>query len=231
MNKNDFPLYREIIVTKDGSHSFYVPSLDETYHSSFGAAQEANHIFIKDALAWRAQEQEELNILEIGFGTGLNALLSMKYAQENYLSLYYFGIEKYPITEAEFQILNYVVDSPILQARFQKLHHTEWGSWNRISDCFTLFKLHSDFRKMNLELDFFDVVYFDAFGPDVQPDLWTEAIFSLIFNSMRAKGVMTSYSVKGKVRRAMEAVGFNVAKIPGPLGKREITRAIKPVNY
>jgi tRNA U34 5-methylaminomethyl-2-thiouridine-forming methyltransferase MnmC len=227
MNNTDNPFYRKMILTKDGSHSLYVPGLDESYHSTNGAIQEAAHIFIKDALNWRAINKRALNILEIGFGTGLNALLSLQYAQANKLQVSYFGVEKYPITEKESLLINYANHDASLKKEFMHLHQVEWGKWNQINKYFSLFKQQVDFRSMELESNYFDVVYFDAFGPDVQPDLWTDKVFELIYNSMRRGGVMTTYSVKGIVRRAMKSVGFEVEKIPGPIGKREITRAVK----
>jgi len=227
MNKIDKHFDRQIIFTKDGSHSLYVPDLEESYHSNFGAVQEAEHIFIKDALSFSVKKKKSLNILEIGFGTGLNAWLSLKYATRNRLELNYFGVEKYPLSIAEAQLLNYADKDLELGANFMKLHQADWGKWVKLNEYFHLFKLHSDFREMSLDAEFFDVVYFDAFGPDVQPELWKADVFKSTFAAMKPGGVLTTYSVKGNVRRAMKEVGFAVKKIPGPIGKREITRAIK----
>ncbi len=214
---------REIIKTKDGSHTIFIPGLDETYHSSFGAIQEAKHIFIREALAFRAREKRALNVLELGFGTGLNTFLSLLFAQEQNLEINYVGVEKYPLEESEVKALNYFENT----ALFLKLHQVPWDNKQSITDYFRLQKLQCDFRNMELEKEYFDVVYFDAFGPEVQPHLWTEDIFRKIYNAMSRGGVLTTYSVKGTVRRAMKTVGFEVKKIPGPPGKREISRAVK----
>ena len=225
----DKALSRKIILTQDGSHSIYVPQLQETYHSTHGARQEAEHIFIKEALSIAAQQKQSLNVLEIGFGTGLNAYLSMQYALKHSLRINYYGIEKYPVSKEEIGLLNYHQDIVENKSYFQKLHQSQWGSSELIAGEFYLEKMQVDFREMKLANQYFDVVYFDAFGPDVQPELWSAAIFQMIHQSMKSGGIMTTYSVKGDVRRAMKSVGFEVSKIPGPPGKREITRAIKIV--
>ena len=217
------PARRNIIPTQDGSPTIYVPELDESYHSGFGAVQEALHIFIQAALAYQARTEKQLNILEIGFGTGLNALLTLEYAREHGLQVKYYGVEKYPVSLDEAGQLDYTKN----REQFLALHQATWNSWNTIFSGFDLFKLQSDFREMELPLDYFDVVYFDAFGPDVQEHLWTAEVFALIYKAMKRGGVLTTYSVKGKVRRAMKEVGFEVEKIPGPPGKREISRARK----
>ena len=218
---------RRLIQTDDGSHSFFVPELNENYHSTHGARQEAEHIFIKDALKYAAQSRKDLRVLEIGFGTGLNAYLSLVYAQQNDLHIYYQGIEKYPVLEQEYTLLNYASGDELFYKYFLKLHQVGWGRDQKINDSFLLRKDQTDFREMQLPNDFFDVVYFDAFGPEVQADLWAVDIFRNIFQAMKSGGVLTTYSVKGSVRRAMKTVGFRVEKIAGPLGKREISRAIK----
>jgi len=220
-------LKREIIRTNDGSHSLFVPSLNENYHSTHGAKQEAEHIIIKDALSYKAEQKQVLNVLEIGFGTGLNALLTLQYALEHDIEVHYIGVEKYPVLESEYKQLNYAGSDKKLQELFGKLHSLLWEQEFAVSKPFHLKKIQSDFREMKLPTNHFDVVYFDAFGPDIQPELWTAAIFKNIYKSMKDGGVLTTYSVKGDVRRAMKSVGFEVKKIPGPPGKREITRAIK----
>ena len=219
--------FRKIIQTEDGSHTLFVPELDENYHSTHGAIQEAEHIFIKEALAFAVKDKNSLNVLEIGFGTGLNSFLSLLFAQQNNLELFYHGLEKYPVVEEEYSVLNYAFDEKDNQADFMNIHQAEWGRSTEIVKGFSLKKERVDFREMQLPSNYFDVVYFDAFGPDVQPDLWTEKVFQLIYDSMKVGAVMTTYSVKGVVRRAMKSVGFEVEKIPGPPGKREISRAIK----
>ncbi|MCK5856557.1 MAG: tRNA (5-methylaminomethyl-2-thiouridine)(34)-methyltransferase MnmD [Bacteroidales bacterium] len=230
MNIVNKTLARELIITDDGSHSICVPELDESYHSSHGAIQEARHIYIKDALVFSAKHGSNLNVLEIGFGTGLNTFLSYQYALENGLRIHYHGVEKYPLLESEYSQLNYSGDENSQHELFLKLHQSDWEREEKINDFFTLYKEQKDIRLLQLPDNFYDVVYFDAFGPDVQPDLWSEKVFRKIFHSMKEGAVMTTYSVKGQVRRVMKTVGFSVEKIPGPSGKREITRAVKTVN-
>jgi len=220
-------LKREIVQTEDGSHTLFVPELNENYHSIHGARQEAEHIFIKEALQFASQLKTHLNVLEIGFGTGLNAYLTLLFAQKHDIHIRYFGIEKYPIQEKEYSLLNYAENDGQFYSDFLQLHQAAWENEARIHDSFLLKKEQADFRKMQLPVDFFDVVYFDAFGPDVQADLWSEEVFRIIYQSMKSGGVLTTYSVKGVVRRAMKSVGFKVEKIPGPPGKREMSRAIK----
>lgn len=220
--------YRKIIETGDGSHSIYVPQLDENYHSSHGAVQEAMHIFIKEALSVKSSELESLDVLELGFGTGLNAFLSYQFAKMNKKPVRYLGIEKYPLIEREYSMLNYSsYNEKDSSVDFLDLHTSPWEHNVELDEYYSLLKRKVDFRQMLLPVDKFDVVYFDAFGPEIQPELWSESVFKLIYNSMKNGGVMTTYSVKGSVRRTMKSVGFDVKKIPGPPGKREITRAVK----
>ena len=227
MVSSDSTYLRKIIETDDGSHTLFVPELNEHYHSSHGALQEAEHIFIKDALDFSLKGKKSLNVLEIGFGTGLNALLTMHYAQLKGLRVHYHALEKYPVKAKEYSVLNYASQMRLDETSFLDLHHANWENDVEISNGFTLRKVQVDFREMQLPAHYFDVVYFDAFGPDVQPELWSEQVFRMIYNSMKEGGVMTTYSVKGVIRRAMKSVGFDVEKIPGPVGKREISRAIK----
>jgi len=214
---------REIRITDDGSSTLYVPKLGEHYHSHFGAIQESKHIFIESALSQISDKS--INILEFGFGTGLNALLSCNYAVENNKSINYLGVEKYPLNQTEYSILNF--DNKQGNKCLQSLHKIEWESEELINQNFDLTKVKSDFRNICLKPDVYDVVFFDAFAPDVQPHLWSKEIFEKVFLAMKKGGIMTTYTVKGVVRRTMKEVGFRVEKIPGPPGKREITRAWK----
>ena len=218
---------RNIIITEDGSSSIYVETLDQSYHSIHGALAESQHIFIKDCLEYFNPDRE-VNILEIGFGTGLNALLSLAYARKNNIRVNYFTVEKYPLTGEEYLMLNYAsFTENISQSDFEKLHLAQWGQKIPVFENFVLTKALCDIRKMELEEDHFEVVYFDAFSPDKQPELWTEEVFRGINKSMKKGGILTSYSVKGNIKRALKASGFSIEKIPGPKGKREILRAQK----
>ncbi len=213
--------YRELVITEDGSASIYVPALKEHYHSHFGAKQESQHIFINSALAQLSKES--ITILEYGFGTGLNALMTYDYAKANNKTIHYYGLEKYPLEKKEYSALNYDANSTV----FIALHQLEWEFEAKIDTHFYLKKIQIDFRKFPIRPLFFDIVYFDAFAPDIQPHLWTITLFENIYASMKPGGIFITYTVKGIVRRLLKKVGFKVEKIAGPPGKREITRAWK----
>ena len=219
-------LKREIIITSDGSTTIHLPEWNEHYHSKHGAIQEAYHVFIKHGL--ETVSKNELSILEIGFGTGLNAFITFLEAQKRGLKIQYTGVEAYPVPEEEVTQLNYV---PELKAKafseiFQKIHATEWEEECLIAPSFTLEKQQLFFHEIEQE-NKFDLIYFDAFGARVQPELWTEDIFTIMYKALKEKGRLVTYSAKGSVRRAMQAVGFEVERLPGPPGKREMLRALK----
>jgi tRNA U34 5-methylaminomethyl-2-thiouridine-forming methyltransferase MnmC len=216
---------RSLRLTEDGSHTLYVEKLDETYHSIHGALQESMHVFIEQGLHTLAKP--ELRILEIGFGTGLNALLTMQFAEKNNLTIYYHSVEKYPLTTAEYAKLNFetLIDG-IPKGTLHQIHDAEWETSVLLTDRFTLFKEKSDFRSMTLPANF-DLVYFDAFSPDKQPELWSSSVFSCIQRSTRQGALLLTYSSKGMVRRTLISCGFKVEKLPGPPGKREMIRAIR----
>ena len=224
---------REIIRTGDGSATIYLPEWNEHYHSKHGALQEAQHVFIQSGLNHYLEIKfpERLSILEIGFGTGLNALISYFEAQRNNLILDYTGVEAYPVAEEELGSLEYEGLFEEIDAAevFEKMHKTPWGKKTEISPLFYLQKEQMFFKDIKAE-DMFDLIFFDAFGPRVQPELWTEEIFMRMYRSMRQDGVLVTYSAKGSVRRAMQAVGFFVERLPGPPGKREMLRATKKGN-
>ncbi|MEQ6123133.1 tRNA (5-methylaminomethyl-2-thiouridine)(34)-methyltransferase MnmD [Pseudotenacibaculum sp. MALMAid0570] len=220
---------REIIITSDGSTTIHLPEWNEHYHSKHGAIQEAYHVFIKHGL--ETVSKNELSILEIGFGTGLNAFITFLEAQKRGLKIQYTGVEAYPVPEEEVTQLNYV---PELKAKafseiFQKIHATEWEEECVIAPSFTLEKKQLFFHEIEQE-NKFDLIYFDAFGARVQPELWTEDIFILMYKALKEKGRLVTYSAKGSVRRAMQAVGFEVERLPGPPGKREMLRALKHLH-
>lgn len=217
---------RRIITTSDGSKTIQIEDWDEQYHSKHGAIQEAYHVFIKHGLS--LFKDRELSIMEIGFGTGLNTFITYLESNKNRLSVNYIGVEKYPIKEAEWSQLDYI---EALQAEesasiFNKIHAMPWEEKNVISSNFNLVKRQQDFMQINDE-NAFDLIYFDAFGARVQPELWTETIFKIMYNALKVDGVLVTYSAKGSVRRAMQAVGFRVERLPGPPGKREMLRAMK----
>jgi tRNA U34 5-methylaminomethyl-2-thiouridine-forming methyltransferase MnmC len=223
-------LKREIIKTADGSATIYLPEWNEHYHSKHGALQEAQHVFIESGLRHYLEKKnpERLNILEIGFGTGLNALISYYEAQKGEVILDYTGVEAFPVSAEELESLDYarLFSEEDASQVFEKLHQCPWGRKTEISPLFCLQKQQMFFKDINAE-DYFDLIFFDAFGPRVQPELWSEEIFMRMYRSLRQDGVLVTYSAKGSVRRAMQAVGFLVERLPGPPGKREMLRATK----
>lgn len=221
---------REIIKTADGSATIFLPEWNEHYHSKHGALQEARHVFIKTGLHHYLEKKspESLSILEIGFGTGLNALITYFEAEDKGVKINYTGVEAYPVSSEEITALDYAESIAEKGASdvFKKLHETEWGKKEAISSFFQLQKEKMFFRDIRAE-NAYDLIFFDAFGPRVQPDLWTEKVFSLMYRALNNGGVLVTYSAKGSVRRAMQAVGFLVERLPGPPGKREMLRATR----
>ena len=220
---------RSIITTADGSKTIQIEDWNEHYHSVHGALQEAKHVYIEMGLHEfinRNPEQKQLSILEVGFGTGLNAMLTATDISASKTMITYHGIEAYPVSNEELKALEYDTLVPSSSQIFDKLHSTSWGVEHKILTHFTLVKRQEFFSDLE-DLNTFDIVYFDAFGPRVQPELWTVTIFELIFRAMRAQGILVTYSAKGSVRRALQEVGFSVERLSGPPGKREMLRATK----
>lgn len=214
---------REIIITSDGSTTIHLPDWNEQYHSKHGAIQEAYHVFIKHGL--QACSAKPISILEIGFGTGLNCFIT--YLEAN-CTVNYVGVEAYPVASEEIGKLNYVAELKAEEkiAVFKKIHEVSWEQKHSITKDFSLTKRQQFFKDIT-DREAFDLIYFDAFGARVQPELWTEEIFEKMYTALRTNGVLVTYSAKGSVRRAMEAVGFTVERLPGPPGKREMLRATK----
>ncbi|MDV7187698.1 tRNA (5-methylaminomethyl-2-thiouridine)(34)-methyltransferase MnmD [Lutibacter sp. TH_r2] len=217
---------REIIITSDGSSTIHLPDWNEQYHSKHGAIQEAKHVFIKSGLD--EIKLKNISILEIGFGTGLNAFITFLEIQNNSRKIKYTGVEAFPVSVEEVKKLNYVSELNAInfQKEFDLMHASKWEEKILISENFTLQKQQKKFEEIN-DKNTFDLIYFDAFGARVQPELWTEAIFELMFRAIKKNGILVTYSAKGSVRRAMQKVGFIVERLPGPPGKREMLRAIK----
>ncbi|NQV77576.1 MAG: tRNA (5-methylaminomethyl-2-thiouridine)(34)-methyltransferase MnmD [Lutibacter sp.] len=217
---------REIIITEDGSSTIHLPEWDEHYHSIHGAIQEAKHVFIKSGLSLFSDR--EVAILEIGFGTGLNSFITFLEASKLNLTIDYVGVEAYPITLEEIKKLNYISELEAIEFSevFSKMHQQKWAIKNELSDTFSLTKRTQFFNEIK-DKDIFNLIYFDAFGAQVQPELWTEEIFKLMYSALKKEGVLVTYSAKGSVRRAMQLVGFTVERLAGPPGKREMLRATK----
>jgi tRNA U34 5-methylaminomethyl-2-thiouridine-forming methyltransferase MnmC len=218
----------ELIITGDGSHTLYVPRLNEHYHSKFGAIRESGHIFIEAGLKKIFPGQTFIKILEVGFGTGLNALLSLVEAEKSGKTIHYTSIESFPLNADITEQLNYPeLIGTSTASLFKMMHEVVWNREMQITDHFILNKVLIGLEEIELKPNCFDLVFFDAFGPEVQPELWTEEIFRKIFLSVKEGGILVTYSAKGSVRRALKNSGFSVEKMPGPAGKREITRAVK----
>lgn len=221
---------REIVKTADGSSTIFIPEWKEHYHSIHGAIQEAQHVFIKMGLhkVMEGRDLQQISILEIGFGTGLNALVTWKATLESAILIDYTGVEAYPVSSEEIQKLNYAEELGGKSASqiFEKIHRIPWEEKAEITENFSLTKQQKFFQEIS-DIGSYDLIYFDAFGARVQPDLWTEEIFILMYKALKPEGILVTYAAKGSVRRAMLQVGFQVEKLPGPPGKREMLRAAK----
>jgi len=220
-------LKREIIQTKDGSTTIHLPDWDESYHSKHGAIQEAYHVFIKNGLLLFGQKP--ICVLEIGFGTGLNAFITYLEAKKNNQLIEYVGVEGYPVTNDEALQMNYPdqIDSSE-QNIFNKMHECDWEQKNQVVKNFTLTKRKQFFQDIKEE-NAFDLIYFDAFGFRVQPELWSEAVFASMFKALKTDGVLVTYACRTSIKKAMLSAGFSVEKLPGAPGKREMLRAIKAI--
>tara|TARA_R100000306_G_scaffold11683_2_gene13763 strand:+ start:4283 stop:4954 length:672 start_codon:yes stop_codon:yes gene_type:complete len=219
---------RTFLKTGDGSITIHLPDWDEQYHSKHGAITEARHVFIKTGLHYFCGKHttNSLSILEIGFGTGLNTFLTLLEAKEKNLQINYTGVEAYPIDVKELGELNYAKLLNVSEDEFQKLHSAEWETKTSIVPNFQLLKRKQFFSEIE-DKKAFHLIYFDAFGARVQPELWTLEIFKKMYDALKVDGVLVTYSAKGSVRRNMESVGFTVERLPGPPGKREMLRATK----
>lgn len=225
---------REIITTGDGSKTIQISEWDEQYHSKHGAIQEARHVFLGMGLQHYVSKMpttQPIAILEMGFGTGLNALLTLFEAQALNTEIDYTGIEAYPVSEEEVAAMDY--SSQLSQTNalhyYNQMHTLSWGEQHPITTDYRLTKRQERFENIT-DIGLYDLVYFDAFGARVQPELWDEAIFEKMYIALRENGVLVTYAAKGSVRRAMQAVGFVVERLPGPPGKREMLRATKTCN-
>lgn len=224
-------MQRQPIITKDGSHTISIPEMNVTYHSHHGAIQESMHVFIEAGLKYVSANLQEpwINIFEMGFGTGLNALLSLIEAERCQLKIHYTAVELFPLQEKEINLLNYCeqLDRQNLKPVFHQLHQCEWGKDIFITPFFTLHKIRMDLINLSAYQPV-NLIYYDAFAPAAQPELWTKEVFEKLISLLVPGGVLVTYCSKGDVRRAMQAVGFSIEKIPGPKGKREMVRAALP---
>lgn len=220
-------MQKEFMITEDGSHTIYLPEMDEHYHSVHGAIQESVHIYIQQGLLQTTKN--EVSILEIGFGTGLNAYLTYCYAKQMKIKVNYFSLEKYPLTETDYSRLNYPgVIFPEHSSVFELIHRAEWDIFTEICTGFRLQKIHADL--LNFQFNStpqFDLVYYDAFAPGKQPEMWSDEILQKVAASVKIDGIIVTYCAKGTVRRSLMSSGFEMERLPGPVGKKEILRGKK----
>lgn len=215
--------------TADGSHTLFVPELKEHYHSTNGSLQESKQVFIENGLNHVPNCLKEINLLEIGFGTGLNALLTVLESKKQRRKINYVAVEPEPVDMEIIKTLNFpeIIGGTEASGYFRKLHDAGWVYPSFLSDYFIISKIQAKLEDITLRDQQFHLVYFDAFGPDVQPELWTEQIFDQLYKCMKPDGVLVTYSCKGIVKRALKSAGFSIEKLPGPAGKREVLRAVK----
>ncbi|WP_395077397.1 tRNA (5-methylaminomethyl-2-thiouridine)(34)-methyltransferase MnmD [Flavobacterium sp.] len=219
---------REIITTLDGSTTIHLPDWNESYHSKHGAIQEAYHVFIKNGLS--LFEDKSISVLEIGFGTGLNAFITFLEANKNKLFINYTAIEAYPVSIEEALMMNYLkeLDSQSFENIFEQMHSSNWNEKLALNEHFNFTKQKLFFQDIDNQNEF-DLIYFDAFGYRVQPELWSTAIFQKMYNALKYKGILVTYAARGVVKRSMQEVGFSVKKMAGPPGKREMMVAFKNI--
>ncbi len=219
MSKNEL----ELIITEDGSHTLIHKELNETYHSSFGAIQEAYHVFIKSGFDL-VKSKNEISILEIGFGTGLNAYITYLESLKSGQIVNYYGLEKFPVKKSIWNNLNYPIQLKSNPQDFSHIHECNWNGEIKIDQDFYLTKIQEDLENFSFSKKV-DLIYFDAFGPNIQPHMWTKSVFEKMYHCLNPNGILVTYSCKGDVKRAMLKSGFKIEKIPGPPGKREMLRA------
>lgn len=216
-----------VIVTADGSHSLLNAELDETYHSRHGARQESDYVFIEQGLRFwlERNQQNQLTILEIGLGTALNAWLTFRLPEAQSRQIRYFAIEKYPLPDAVWQQLNYAGTD---RALFEKIHTLLWNSWQPVTTTAALFKCECALQELKMPDLKFDLIYYDAFAPNKQPDMWAFDMLEKTVQNLRQGGVFVTYCAKGQLKRDLKNLGLEVTSLPGPPGKREMVRAVKP---
>lgn len=228
----------ELVVTDDGSHSIRFATIDEGYHSTHGAIKEAMHVYILPNMAQHIGSLNTINVFEMGFGTGLNAFLSYLYAKANNCQVHYTAVEAYPVPKDIYTRLNYAelcineIQTLYPEADFDncindfvKLHTAEWNSATRITPQFTLTKHHCSIQDINLPKNLYHSIYYDAFAPQFQPELWSKDIFDKLCLASAPQVILTTYCCKGDVKRSLKASGYSIEKLPGPKGKREMLRA------
>ncbi len=219
---------RKIIVTNDNSKSLFVPSLNETYHSTNGALQEARHIFVNNGLSY-FDSQKSISVFEMGFGTGLNALVTLQFSNEKKIKINFSCIEKYPLPVNLIEELDHPTTAQLTEfsEEYYHLHHSDWNELIEINPNFQFTKQKTDLVDFKSEISDIDIVFFDAFAPQIQPELWTKESLKKMYDLLRVGGILVTYCAQGEFKRVLKSLGFLVEGLPGPIGKREITRAVK----
>ena len=217
----------KLVITNDGSHSIFNAEMNECYHSKHGAIVEAEYVFIKNGLL--AENKKQFNVLEIGFGTGLNALLTAQKARQKNISVNYHAIELYPVPEKNYSQLNFTELIGERKSKLLQIHECEWEKEHVINNFFNLTKNEIALEKYTSNTKF-DIIYFDAFSPEKQPELWTAEIFQNMYDLLNEDGFLVTYCAKGVVKRTMKVVGFEIIVLDGPPGKRQMTRANKSIS-
>ena len=218
---------REVILTADGSKTIYIPEMEENYHSTNGALQEAMHVFIQNGIR-TFNPKGEITVFEMGFGTGLNALLTLVESVNSDRNINYIGIEAYPVELELIKEINYetLVDEQFTES-FSMMHSFPWEQTHTIHPNFTFQKIHlkiQDYQPINSSID---IIFFDAFGPKVQNEVWTIDVLKKMHDMLKPDGILVTYCAMGQMKRDLKSLGFKVEGLPGPPGKREMTRAVK----
>ena len=222
----------KVIETRDGSSSLLIPEMNETYHSTHGAITESEYVFLKmgvDHFIENHPNQNEIRILEIGFGTGLNAWLTALAAEELKVKFKFTSIEKFPLDSNLIDQLNYKYKKETAESRkiFENIHRADWGKECSIRDWFDLTKEQTDIADFNPANESFDLIYFDAFAPSKQPEMWSQNVLTKMYDLLKNRGVFVTYCAQGQFKRDLKAVGFETEELKGPPGKKEMTRGTK----
>lgn len=219
----------QLITTDDGSSTLLNLALHETYHSKHGAIQESTHVFIKNGLQFFAEQNHtSVSVFEVGFGTGLNAMLSLAFSEQNKINVDYTSLEPFPIEWEVAMSLNYAAQlNDNNHQCFPRLHQSPWGEKVKISEYFSLCKEKIRLQDFNFPPDQYDVIFFDAFAPSKQPDMWVLPMMKKIVSAVKTGGMVVTYCAKGQVKRDLKSLRMTVESLPGPPGKREMIRAMK----
>lgn len=218
----------KIITTEDGSHSLLREDLNETYHSFHGARGESEYVFVKMGLEYLLHEKgkTEIEVFEVGMGTGLNALLTLIFAKKGNVKIDYHTIEPIPVPEEIFSQLNYGSDD-LTKDSLLRIHEAMWEEQVSLFENFNLTKYQQGLQEIEIDKEF-DIIYFDAFAPSKQPEMWELSNIEKCFKLLKSGGILTTYCAQGQFKRNLKAAGFEIESLPGAMGKKEMVRALKP---